>query len=97
MPLAPDVNLEELARRTEGYSGADIAEICRKAGRLAIREDLNAAEVRMKHFQEALSQTPPSVSPELDAYYRSLQKLRKAARQVGFAPAEEEKAPVQGS
>ena len=98
MPLAPDVNLEELARRTEGYSGADIAEICRKAGRLAIREDINAAEVRMKHFQEALSQTPPSVSPELDAYYRSLQKkLRKAARQVGFAPAEEEKAPVQGS
>ena len=98
MPLAPDVDLEELARRTEGYSGADIAEICRKAGRLAIREDLNATEVRMKHFQEALSQTPPSVSPELDAYYRSLQKkLRKAARQVGFAPAEEEKAPVQGS
>jgi transitional endoplasmic reticulum ATPase len=98
MPLAPDVDLEELARRTEGYSGADIAEVCRKAGRLAIREDLNATEVRMKHFQEALSQTPPSVSPELDAYYRGLQKkLRKASRQVGFAPAEEEKAAVQGS
>jgi transitional endoplasmic reticulum ATPase len=98
MPLAPDVDLEELARRTEGYSGADIAEVCRKAGRLAIREDLNATEVRMKHFQEALSQTPPSVSPELDAYYRGLQKkLRKASRQVGFAPAEEEKTAVQGS
>ena len=52
----------------------------------------------MKHFQEALSQTPPSVSPELDAYYRGLQKkLRKASRQVGFAPAEEEKTPIQGS
>ncbi len=99
MPLAPDVDLEELARRTEGYSGADIAEVCRKAGRLALREDIAATEVRMKHFEEALAQTPPSVSPELDAYYRGLQKkLRKASRQVGFAPAEErEEAAVEGS
>ena len=99
MPLAEDVDLEELARRTEGYSGADIAEVCRKAGRLALREDINATEVRMKHFQEALSQTPPSIPPELDAYYRGLQKkLRKASREVGFAPAEEKTgAAVEGS
>jgi transitional endoplasmic reticulum ATPase len=99
MPLAPDVNLEELARHTEGYSGADIAEVCRKAGRLALREDINVTEVGMCHFEEALAQTPPSVSPELDAYYRGLQKkLRKASRQVGFAPAEEkEEAAVEGS
>ncbi len=89
MPLAKDVDLELLARRTEGYSGADIAEVCRKAGRLALREDINATEVRMKHFEEALRQTPPSVSPELDAYYRGLQKkLRKASRQVGFVAEE---------
>jgi len=98
MPLATDVDLEELARRTEGYSGADIAEVCRKAGRLALREDIGATEVRMRHFEEALAQTPPSVSPELDAYYRGLQvKLRKASRQVGFAPKEREEAAVEGS
>ncbi len=98
MPLAEDVDLELLARRTEGYSGADIAEVCRKAGRLALREDINATEVRMKHFEEALRQTPPSVSPELDAYYRGLQKkLRKASRQVGFVAEESrEEAAIEG-
>jgi transitional endoplasmic reticulum ATPase len=37
-PLAPDVNAGELARLTEGMSGADIAFICRKATMLALRQ-----------------------------------------------------------
>jgi transitional endoplasmic reticulum ATPase len=37
-PLAPDITMEELARLTEGRSGADIEAICRRAGLLALRE-----------------------------------------------------------
>jgi len=37
MPLAEDVSLEELARRTEGYSGADIEAVCREAAMNAMR------------------------------------------------------------
>lgn len=33
----PDVSLEELARLTDGYTGADIAHICREAGVAAIK------------------------------------------------------------
>jgi transitional endoplasmic reticulum ATPase len=39
-PLAPDVNLAELAERTEGLVGADIEGLCRQAAMLAIREHL---------------------------------------------------------
>ncbi len=39
-PLAPDVNLGELAERTEGMMGADIEGLCRQAAMLAIREFL---------------------------------------------------------
>jgi len=39
-PLAPDVNLEELASCTEGLTGADIEGLCRQAAMLAIREFL---------------------------------------------------------
>jgi SpoVK/Ycf46/Vps4 family AAA+-type ATPase len=42
-PLAPDVDLEELAERTEGLVGADIEGICRQAAMLAIREYLEEA------------------------------------------------------
>jgi transitional endoplasmic reticulum ATPase len=41
-PLAPDVDLEFLANSTPGFSGADLAEICQRAAKLAIRESINA-------------------------------------------------------
>ncbi|HKV58641.1 MAG TPA: CDC48 family AAA ATPase [Ktedonobacteraceae bacterium] len=37
-PLAPDITMQELARLTEGRSGADIEAICRRAALLALRE-----------------------------------------------------------
>ena len=37
-PLADDVDISELAKQTEGYSGADIESICREAAMLALRE-----------------------------------------------------------
>lgn len=39
-PLAPDVNIRKMAEALEGYSGADIAEICHRAAREAIRESI---------------------------------------------------------
>ena len=37
MPIAPDVDLDELARRTFGFVGADIAALCREAALEAVR------------------------------------------------------------
>jgi transitional endoplasmic reticulum ATPase len=37
MPLAKDVDLEELANMLEGYSGADIEMLVREAGLIALR------------------------------------------------------------
>jgi transitional endoplasmic reticulum ATPase len=40
MNLAEDVSLEELAKKTEGYTGADIEALCREAAMLAVRESI---------------------------------------------------------
>lgn len=39
-PIAPDVDLSLLGRVTEGFSGADITEICQRACKYAIRESI---------------------------------------------------------
>ena len=40
-PLADDVDLEQLANRTDGFSGADITEVCQRACKLAIRYEID--------------------------------------------------------
>ena len=51
VPLADDVNLEELASGTPGFSGADIKNLVNEAAILAARE--NKPQVHMHHFEEA--------------------------------------------
>jgi transitional endoplasmic reticulum ATPase len=77
-PLAKDVDLEELARRTEGYSGADLELMVREATFLALREDINAKEVSMRHFEETLKKVRPSVTPDMLKFYETwLEKARQ--------------------
>ncbi|ADI32436.1 CDC48 family AAA ATPase [Staphylothermus hellenicus] len=78
MPLAPDVDLEELARRTEGYTGADIAAVCREAAILALREEFKVRPVEMKHFLEALKHVPPSLTgSDIERYERMAKELKR--------------------
>ncbi|NYZ75145.1 CDC48 family AAA ATPase [Candidatus Micrarchaeota archaeon] len=61
MPLSPDVDLKELIKKTEGYSGADVEALCREAAMVALREDLEAKNVSIKHFHKALQMIRPSL------------------------------------
>ncbi|RLI14786.1 AAA family ATPase, partial [Candidatus Bathyarchaeota archaeon] len=81
MPLAEDVNLEELAKRMEGYSGADIDSVCREAALNALRRDINAKEVTLKDFEEAMAGIAPSITPEMEKWYRDMEKRFKEAQQ----------------
>jgi transitional endoplasmic reticulum ATPase len=77
-PLAKDVDLEELARRTEAYSGADLELLVREATFLALREDINAKEVAMRHFEAALNKVKPSITSDMLKFYENwLEKARQ--------------------
>jgi transitional endoplasmic reticulum ATPase len=83
MPLE-DVLLPELAQRTEGYVGSDMAALCREAGLVAIRENIKATKVTMAHFDEALKLTHGSVDPDSLKFYeefaRSTNRVRVGRR-----------------
>jgi len=59
-PLASDINLEVLAKETEGLSGAEIEVICREASMIAIREFIQIEGkkdkllISKKHFDLAI-------------------------------------------
>ncbi|HET9986291.1 MAG TPA: CDC48 family AAA ATPase [Longimicrobiales bacterium] len=88
MPLAPDVNLDDLADRTQGYSGADLEDLTRRAGMHALRENLEASTVEMRFFERALKEVRPSVTPEMEREYAQLaERLKRADAErprIGF-------------
>jgi transitional endoplasmic reticulum ATPase len=45
-PVAPNISMEFLAQMTEGFTGADITELCQRATKAAIRESIEADEQR---------------------------------------------------
>ena len=82
MPLAEDVDLYELARRTEGYSGADLEALVREAAMRALKESLDIDKIYMRHFLEAMDKVKPSITPEIIKIYeewaqRARQRLPK--------------------
>jgi len=81
MPLAKDVNLEHLASITQNYSGADIEALCREAAMHALRRDVNAKEVTKEDFQEAIKMIGPSVTPDMEKWYKSfIRQIRQVQK-----------------
>ncbi|MEK6875552.1 MAG: AAA family ATPase, partial [Nanoarchaeota archaeon] len=74
MPLAKDVNLNSLAKKTIGYTGADIEALVREAGLIALRESIEAKEVNKEHFEEALKRVKPSVSDNTIKVYKKIEE-----------------------
>ena len=79
VPLDEDVDLVEIARRTEGFTGADLAALVREAALQALREDINTRVVKMRHFEAALRKVRPSVTPQMVEFYK---KWLETARQI---------------
>ncbi|NJE25271.1 AAA family ATPase [Thermococcus sp. MV5] len=90
VPLAEDVSLETLAKRTEGYTGADIEAVVREAALNAMRRAIvkgeigpntRASDIRkrvkvsMKDFEEALKKVNPSISEETIEYYKRIEEM----------------------
>ena len=84
MPLSNDVDIKE-HRMTKGYSGADISSVCREAAMNALRRDINAKEVTISDFEKAMDEVPPSISPEIENWYRSfMNQVRRLQKPAPF-------------
>lgn len=72
VPVEDAFPFEDIANRTEGYSGADMAEICRRAKKAAIRRQIASGEkefVTRDDVEQSLAKMTPSVGSEALAEY----------------------------
>ncbi|MBT4135540.1 CDC48 family AAA ATPase [archaeon] len=87
MPLAKNVNVKSIINRTEGYVGADIESMVREAAMLALRDNINAKEVGMKYFEEAMKKVGASVSKsDIDRYRKIETDYLRSAKAALEAP-----------
>ncbi|XP_053687929.1 ribosome biogenesis protein SPATA5L1 [Sabethes cyaneus] len=69
IPLADDVCLRELAKRTVRYSGADLQNLCSQAALHGAALDEKIQQVTMEHFQHVLLESRPSLTTEQVEWY----------------------------
>ncbi|MFA5451986.1 MAG: CDC48 family AAA ATPase [Candidatus Methanomethylophilaceae archaeon] len=78
-PLEKDIDLDVLAEKTEGCTGADIGAICNEAVMIAVRElvksgnipsekELNKCKAKMNDFLVAIDKMGPKAKEELKKY-----------------------------
>ncbi|MXP40379.1 CDC48 family AAA ATPase [Altererythrobacter soli] len=89
MPLAADVDLAALAAETHRYTGADLEDVVRRAGLVAIRRSAEMADtVTAADFAEALTDSRPTVTEEMEAEYAKmkgeLKRRAMAVNPIGF-------------
>merc|ERR1711935_480509 len=96
-PIAPNVSLAFIGELTDGFSGADLAELCQRAAKAAIRDAIaadelktddmdvdEANEITRKHFEEAMAGARKSVAvTDLAKYDQFRQKMQPTYNQGG--------------
>jgi transitional endoplasmic reticulum ATPase len=84
MPLAKDVDLAAVAAETERFTGADLEDVVRRAGMVAIRKSgTDVKKVSKADFAEALEDSRATVTEEMEEEYKKMSgELKKRAMEV---------------
>ena len=81
MPLAKDVDINEIAEKTEGYVGSDLEAVAREAAMLALRKNIDAKTVTAENFEEAMAKVKASVTKgDIEKYKKVEENYLKSAK-----------------
>ena len=88
MPLAKDVDLADVAKQTERFTGADLEDVVRRAGLNAIRTRGSVAKkVTGEDFAAALKDSRATVTEEMEAEYAKIKgELKQRVNEVNLTP-----------
>ncbi len=70
VPLSKNVKFKELAKKTEGFSGADLEALVREAALLALEQaKLKKTLVKMEHFEKVINKMSPTINKKTQEAY----------------------------
>jgi transitional endoplasmic reticulum ATPase len=84
-PIDSDVDIKDLAKLTNSYSGADLAAICTEAADIPLGEALRGGEARkikLRDFETVLQKRKPSI---LSWYIEAKSAIQKSGEEEVFA------------
>ncbi|EDW11555.2 uncharacterized protein Dmoj_GI14126 [Drosophila mojavensis] len=71
MPFHANVQLEQIAARTERYSGADLCNLCNEAAIEAFQRDFNVNHIELRDFEMVLTRQKSSLDQrQIESYYK---------------------------
>jgi transitional endoplasmic reticulum ATPase len=74
-PVTNDVDLAEIAKKTERFSGADLANLVREAATIAVRREMMtgvSTPITMDDFRQVLPRIKPSISLRMISDYETM-------------------------
>lgn len=74
VPLSTNVSLEEIAKETENFSGADLKSLVKESAMNALRRSKSARVIQREDFQKAMENLKPSLTEELKEYYNKMKE-----------------------
>jgi transitional endoplasmic reticulum ATPase len=92
-PVAQDIDLSEIAKKTERYSGADLANLVREAATIAVRREMMTgvrSPIAMDDFRQVLPRIKPSISLRMISdyevmkmdYERKMHQVQRMERKI---------------
>ena len=83
MPLEKSVSLKELAKKTSGWTGAEIESTCRRAGLNAIKRnyketDTNKIKITKEDFEKAIEEISKTIGKPLEEKKKIKKKAEKS-------------------
>ena len=77
-----DVDLAVIADKAKRFTGADLEDLTRRAGMVALRRSMDVTTVTMADFTEALKDTRATVTPEMEKDYEKNRRRNQTERRV---------------
>lgn len=80
IPLADNVDLADIAKKTQNFSGADLMNLCNEAALNSATKDLNSETVTKSDFHDVLVYITPSLSEKRITFYYDFEKSHRTLK-----------------
>jgi SpoVK/Ycf46/Vps4 family AAA+-type ATPase len=73
LPISKDVDILDIAQRTENFSGADLLNLCNEAAMCAATKDFDADKISKCDFEDVLTYLRPSLTSKQIEFYQKFE------------------------